>query len=76
MKLTCKGQVTIPQVFRERFGLHPNTEVVFEEKNGLLVVRPKESKDERLQKWIGKTRGSANTGLTTDEIMKLTRGED
>ena len=29
MRITSKGQVTIPQHIREELGLHPNTEVEF-----------------------------------------------
>jgi AbrB family looped-hinge helix DNA binding protein len=30
VRLTSKGQVTIPQEFREKLGLHPGTEVEFD----------------------------------------------
>jgi AbrB family looped-hinge helix DNA binding protein len=30
MKITSKGQVTIPQAVREKAGLHPHSEVEFE----------------------------------------------
>jgi antitoxin PrlF len=76
MKITTKGQVTIPMKMRRRFGLQPHTEVIFEEKNGDLVVRAKESRRERFLRGLAKATGSATTGMTTDEIMRLTRGED
>ena len=34
MRITTKGQVTIPQRFRLKFGLLPHTDVSFEEANG------------------------------------------
>jgi len=34
MRITSKGQVTIPKDIRERAGLLPNTEVEFEGKTG------------------------------------------
>ena len=40
MKITSKGQVTIPQPLRMKFGLLPNTEVTFEEADGCVLIRP------------------------------------
>ena len=44
MRITSKGQVTIPQRLRNRFGLLPHTEVDFEEGDGGVVIRPVASK--------------------------------
>jgi AbrB family looped-hinge helix DNA binding protein len=41
MRITSKGQVTIPQDVREELGLLPNTEVVFSIERGAAVIRPK-----------------------------------
>ena len=82
MRLTTKGQVTIPQEIREKLGLHPGTEVEFEIVDGTVRIRRAEGQEERRRRvraWIQRARGSArNTKvrLTTDEIMALTRGED
>jgi AbrB family looped-hinge helix DNA binding protein len=77
MRITSKGQVTIPQEIREHFGLLPNTEVTFDVRNGEV----------RLRKANGKStaRGDAviaslskfprRTKQSTDEIMTLMRGE-
>jgi AbrB family looped-hinge helix DNA binding protein len=74
MRLTQKGQVTIPRHLRKRYGLSPHTEVVFEEAAGGVLIRPApEAKTERLRAALKKARGSANVGLTTDEILGLTR---
>ena len=40
MRITSKGQVTIPQEMRERYGLHPQTEVEFASGEGGVVIRP------------------------------------
>ena len=40
MKITRKGQVTIPRTLRMKFGLLPDTEVAFEEADGCLLIRP------------------------------------
>ena len=82
MRMTTKGQVTIPQEIREKLGLHPGTEVEFEIVDDTVRIRRAEGQAERRRRvraWIERARGSArNTKvrLTTDEIMALTRGED
>jgi antitoxin PrlF len=82
MRLTSKGQVTIPQEIREKLGLHPGTEVEFDIVDGTVRIRRADTQDERrrrLRAWIERARGSARhtkVQLTTDEIMALTRGED
>ena len=76
MKITSKGQVTIPQEMRERFGLHPQTEVEFASGDDGVLIRPARTKKGRFREWLARARGSATTGITTDEVMRLTRGED
>ena len=76
MKLTSKGQVTIPQALREIFGLLPETEVTFEEADGGVLIKPAAATRRRdAEAWLKRARGSATAELTTDEIMSLTRGE-
>jgi AbrB family looped-hinge helix DNA binding protein len=76
VKLTSKGQVTIPQALREKFGLLPETEVVFEEADGGVLIKPAAATRRRdAEAWLKRARGSATAKLTTDEIMSLTRGE-
>jgi AbrB family looped-hinge helix DNA binding protein len=41
MRITTKGQVTIPQDVREALGLLPHTEVEFTIERGAAVIRPK-----------------------------------
>jgi antitoxin PrlF len=76
VRITSKGQVTIPQDIRERFGLLPHTEVEFVAEGDVVVVRKAETGSAKAREWIRKYRGSADAGMTTDEIMRLTRGED
>ncbi|MBV9275557.1 MAG: AbrB/MazE/SpoVT family DNA-binding domain-containing protein [Verrucomicrobia bacterium] len=76
MKLTSKGQVTIPQELREKYGLLPKTEVTFEEGDGGVLIKPAAASRRReAERWLKRARGSASVKLTTDEIMALTRGE-
>lgn len=74
MRLTSKGQVTIPQAIRQRLGLLPNTEVEFDVVGNSVRSR-KASKQSRGQGIIANMRGTATAGMTTDDIMALTRGE-
>jgi len=75
MRITAKGQVTIPKKWREKFGLLPGTEVEFvPEEGGLKLVKKSLSgKGELLIKHM---RGRGTVKLSTDEIMALTRGEN
>ena len=76
MKISTKGQVTIPQRLRVKFGLLPNTEVAFEEGDGCVVVRPMVSKRTLIEERLRMARGVAHAGLGTDDVMRLTRGEE
>ena len=73
MRVTTKGQVTIPQEIREKMGITPAVEIDFvEEKNRIYLVR-REGRTKATRKFR-KLRGIANVKMTTDEIMALTRG--
>lgn len=76
MKITSKGQVTIPQHIRERAGLMPGTEVDFhlDEEGAVRLVRPeKQPTNTVLKAAIERLRGTAQVSMSTDEIMALTR---
>jgi len=76
MRITSKGQVTIPLPIREKLGLLPNTEVEFEiDRDAVRMTRAKTPrKADRGRALIEHMRGRATRRITTDEIMKLTRG--
>lgn len=71
MRVTTKGQVTIPRKIRELLGIVPETEIDFVEEDGRVYI-VKTSKDKPLKKFT-RLRGIATAKMTTDEIMKLTR---
>ncbi|HEX7668523.1 MAG TPA: AbrB/MazE/SpoVT family DNA-binding domain-containing protein [Polyangiaceae bacterium] len=76
MRITSKGQVTIPIEFRERFGLLPNTEVEFKADGSTVrIVRATSPVRTRGRDAIGRLRGSATVKMSTDAIMALTRGK-
>jgi len=75
MKITTKGQVTIPQEIREKTGLLPDTEVEFiVTGNAVKIVKARNQARSRGTRIVQRLRGSASVRMTTDEIMKLTRG--
>ena len=76
MKITSKGQVTIPQRLRLKFGLLPNCEVTFDEADGGVVIRPALSKEQAIAQRLRQARGVAAGRATTSEVMRLTRGDD
>jgi AbrB family looped-hinge helix DNA binding protein len=75
MRITSKGQVTIPQDIREQFGLLPETEVDFVVKrNSVQLVKARSSRKlTRGEALVRQMRGKARPGMSTDEIMALTR---
>jgi len=76
MKVTSKGQVTIPREIREREGLLPGSEVEFvHDKPGRVLLRKARGKS-RGERLVARLRGKGDVQMTTDEIMALTRGED
>ncbi len=75
MRITSKGQVTIPVHIRERAGLLPDTEVDFEFDGKVvqIVKARKPGKLSRGAKLIERMRGTATVKMTTDQILALTR---
>ena len=75
MRLTQKGQVTVPKRMREQFGFWTGVEVEFEATEAGLLIRPQvDSQTERLRNGIRSIRGTADAGLDTEAILKMTRG--
>ncbi len=74
MRVTTKGQVTIPQHIREKLGITPATEVDFVEEKGRVYLVKQKGKNITTRKF-DKVRGVATVKMTTDEIMALTRGD-
>lgn len=72
--VTSKGQVTIPKPVRDRLGIKPGSAVEFELAEDGRVVLVKADAPQ-LPSRFQALRGRAGKGLTTDEIMALTRGE-
>ncbi len=71
MWVTSKGQVTIPLEVRRKLGIEPGSEVEFE--RGARLVRAKRARGTAIAR---RMRGRGTVGMSTDEIMALTRGDN
>ena len=79
MRITSKGQVTIPKQIREEMGFLPGTEVEFVNDGGEVRVRKivaDRRRGEEVVKHLREAGRRGNFTMTTEEIMRLTRGED
>jgi len=75
MRVTSKGQVTIPRNVRQRLGIFPQSEVEFVVEGNTVILRTVTGDISRGKRLIEALRGRATVRMTTDEIMALTRGE-
>ena len=75
MRVTSKGQVTIPQWIREAADIMPGSDVEFAMDGGEITLRKVRS-GEGIGRFLEQMRGQGDVDMTTDEIMALTRGED
>lgn len=76
MRVTSKGQVTIPRNIRQRLGISPQSEVEFVIEGNAVILRTVAGTASRGKKLVETLRGRATARMTTDEIMALTRGEE
>lgn len=76
MRITPKGQVTIPVEIREKLGLLPRCEVEFEVVGNAVRIRRARSRTKRTRgrSVVARLRGKGNIRMSTDEILALTRG--
>jgi len=77
MRITSKGQVTIPQEIREQCGLLPHTQVRFLVEGGRVLIEKEPAEgspgSEGLQRL---RRARLRTRLSTDELLALSRGQE
>lgn len=74
MRVTEKGQVTIPKDLRDALGIGAGTDVEFERDGDTIVVRKTNVENGRGRQLVERLRGRGDVAMTTDEIMALTRG--
>lgn len=75
MRVTEKGQVTIPKELRDALGIGAGTEVEFERRKDVIVVRKAKSATGRGARITERLRGRGDVQMTTDQIMALTRAD-
>ncbi len=79
MKMTERGQITIPKAIREKCGFTPNTEVEVKLKDGVVTVEPKfdeQAFNAAVKKWSGSgAKRMRKLGFkSTDEFIEAIRG--
>jgi AbrB family looped-hinge helix DNA binding protein len=75
MRLTSKGQITIPLPIREKLGLLPMTEVEFDIVGDSVRIRKRAGRHGRGQKLLEAMRKAPRPVMSTAALMRLTRGE-
>ncbi len=81
MRVTSKGQVTIPRDLRELVGIEPNSEVVFTVEDGRLMLTPKNGtqalrENQRLaglMETLARLEGTGDQDVDADALMQMTR---
>lgn len=74
MRVTSKGQVTIPLAVRRKLGIEPGSEVEFElDEQGARLVRAKTIRGKTIAR---RMRGRGTVAMSTEQIMALTRGDE
>jgi AbrB family looped-hinge helix DNA binding protein len=81
MRVTSKGQVTIPRDLRERAGIATNSEVVFSIENGKIFILPKsdvaaaeeEARMKRFLNVLDRLEGTGDQELSAEDVMTITR---
>ena len=70
-RITSKGQITIPQEIRNKFGFLPGMEVeVIAEGNKALIVKSR--RENRFMNWLG--RGKRRSKIEIDQMVEEIRG--
>ncbi len=75
MRVTEKGQVTIPKELRDELGIGAGSEGDFERADDAIVIRKVSEGPSRGQRLVKRLCGRGDIAMTTDEIMALTRGD-
>ena len=84
MRVTSKGQVTIPKHIRDKLGVGPGSEVEFVDlgdDEGIQIVKSKGRDErtearERFRRWLERLEGTGDSGLSADDVMNATRDRD
>lgn len=81
MRVTTKGQVTIPKEIRDRLGIEPGSEVDFVVSGDVVTLvaleddEARQRREKAINSWADKVAGTLDLGgMTTDEYMEWLRG--
>ncbi len=75
MKVSEKGQITIPKELRDALGIGAGSQIVCERDADTIVVRKVTGGQTRGRQLADRLRGRGDVAMSTDEIMALTRGD-
>ncbi len=75
MRVTSKGQVTIPKNLRDELCITNGSIVEFALDGDGIRITKTEKKQELGRRLVSDLRGLGDIKMSTDEIMALTRGE-
>jgi AbrB family looped-hinge helix DNA binding protein len=75
MRITSKGQVTIPQAIREKLGLHPDTEVEFAIERGAAVIRKRKGTPDIGELTVRRLKQGPKMTMSSKQLLALLRDE-
>ncbi|GAB5463418.1 AbrB/MazE/SpoVT family DNA-binding domain-containing protein [Hoeflea alexandrii] len=81
MRVSEKGQITIPKHLRERAGIAPNSEVTVDFDGGRLIIaaadrqaeKANRARLERFMQALRKLEGTGDQAINADQLMQITR---
>ena len=71
MRISERGQITIPKALRDRFGMNPNVEVEISPTERGLLIRKRSAEEHPVDKVAGMLDGA---GFDVDEYIEEIRG--
>ena len=75
--LTVKSQVTVPKEIRAFLGIGPGERIKFEPMaDGRVAITPVEPPKKKPVDPFERMKGSGKRGVSTDKVMRATRGDD
>ena len=80
MRMTSKGQVTIPKEVRDKLGVGPGSDIGFKEEEGKIVLvnheaqKAEDAADRMIRHMVEFGRTAKRIPMTSEELMELTRG--
>ena len=84
MRVSEKGQVTIPKHVREQAGIGPNSDVDVRIEGGRIILERVDARErhnvrermERFLKALEKLEGTGDPAISADDVMRATRDRD